>query len=343
MGILTQHITVQPTPPHQVAPDREIPGEIEAVILKAMAKEADERYQSMAEVIADLTRVAEVLAPHLLTLPSGSISAQISSQMPAQGGTGMRQPAIDPPSGGSSPAMPLASVDSSSRGLRRPSIDSEPELEIARPKRRGLVVGLLVAVAGVAVAAVVMLGRGSADAPVVAITPPAATKPDAVTKADQVQKTDAEQKSAAPEAKPARPSAGDAPKDVVILVDSEPVGAQLLLDGSPIGDTPQNVILHGGKPETLVMRKTGYLDQAVVLDAGSAARRIVRLVRDHVKGPHVAKSAPVAAKTTTPDDDRAEHRADGQAPAAAARRGPAADDQLGPCPGSTHRQEARSV
>ena len=48
MGILTKHITTQPMPPREVAPERDIPVEVEAVILRAMAKEAEDRYQSMA-------------------------------------------------------------------------------------------------------------------------------------------------------------------------------------------------------------------------------------------------------------------------------------------------------
>ena len=52
MGILTKHITTAPVPPRQVAPEREIPPAIEAVILRALAKEADERYQTMAELSA---------------------------------------------------------------------------------------------------------------------------------------------------------------------------------------------------------------------------------------------------------------------------------------------------
>src|SRR5262249_21747521 len=45
MGILTKHITTSPTPPRALVP--ELPELLEAIILRAIAKEADERYQTM--------------------------------------------------------------------------------------------------------------------------------------------------------------------------------------------------------------------------------------------------------------------------------------------------------
>ncbi|MCZ7678849.1 MAG: serine/threonine protein kinase [Sandaracinaceae bacterium] len=54
MGILTKHIYEQPIPPHTLPPPIEVPAGLEAVILKCLAKQADARYQSMADVRADL-------------------------------------------------------------------------------------------------------------------------------------------------------------------------------------------------------------------------------------------------------------------------------------------------
>ena len=71
MGILTKHITSQPKPPREAAPDRNIAPEVEAVIMRAMAKEPSNRYQTMEALAHDLVEVAQVLAPQLLT-PSGS-------------------------------------------------------------------------------------------------------------------------------------------------------------------------------------------------------------------------------------------------------------------------------
>ncbi|MEM1416432.1 MAG: protein kinase [Myxococcota bacterium] len=57
MGILTKHLYEPPVPPRQVVPS--LPEDLEAVILKAIAKSADARYQSMLELLEDLQRVEQ--------------------------------------------------------------------------------------------------------------------------------------------------------------------------------------------------------------------------------------------------------------------------------------------
>jgi len=54
MGVLTKHVYEQPVPPHQLAPGAQVPPGLEAVILKCLAKNADERYGSMSALRADL-------------------------------------------------------------------------------------------------------------------------------------------------------------------------------------------------------------------------------------------------------------------------------------------------
>ncbi|MBN2724966.1 MAG: protein kinase [Deltaproteobacteria bacterium] len=55
MGILTQHITTPPPPPTTL--NSNIHPRIEQTILKAMAKDPDERFQTMGEFLADLNAV----------------------------------------------------------------------------------------------------------------------------------------------------------------------------------------------------------------------------------------------------------------------------------------------
>src|SRR5215831_13863117 len=57
MAILTQHITAAPLPPRDVAPDRDIPPELEHVILRAMAKEPGERFSTMSQMLGELERI----------------------------------------------------------------------------------------------------------------------------------------------------------------------------------------------------------------------------------------------------------------------------------------------
>lgn len=55
MGILTKHLYEEPIPPRQKVAT--VPEELELVILKAMSKQIDTRYQNMDELLADLERV----------------------------------------------------------------------------------------------------------------------------------------------------------------------------------------------------------------------------------------------------------------------------------------------
>ena len=56
MGILTKHITAEPEPPSQraVKEGRHLPQGVEPIIARAMKKEADERFQSMDELVSAL-------------------------------------------------------------------------------------------------------------------------------------------------------------------------------------------------------------------------------------------------------------------------------------------------
>lgn len=54
MGILTKHMYENPIPPRDFDPPTDVPPALEAVIMKALAKKAEGRYQTMGEMAADL-------------------------------------------------------------------------------------------------------------------------------------------------------------------------------------------------------------------------------------------------------------------------------------------------
>jgi serine/threonine-protein kinase len=54
MGVLTKHMFEQPVPPSQRAPQANVPGDIEQVVLKALAKDRDQRFQTMKEMAVAL-------------------------------------------------------------------------------------------------------------------------------------------------------------------------------------------------------------------------------------------------------------------------------------------------
>ena len=55
-GVLTAHITEQPKPPIDVRPD--IGREVNAVIMKCLAKDPNQRYANAGGMLADLDRMA---------------------------------------------------------------------------------------------------------------------------------------------------------------------------------------------------------------------------------------------------------------------------------------------
>jgi predicted Ser/Thr protein kinase len=68
MGILTKHLYENPLPPSQVPDAAGISPALEAVILKCLQKKVEARYQTMAELSADLDAIEGGLAPRAQTM-----------------------------------------------------------------------------------------------------------------------------------------------------------------------------------------------------------------------------------------------------------------------------------
>ncbi len=64
MGILTQHMYKTPIPIRALVPQaQDVPPGLEAIVLKCLSKRPEHRYQSMAELIADLDRLKSGIVP----------------------------------------------------------------------------------------------------------------------------------------------------------------------------------------------------------------------------------------------------------------------------------------
>jgi serine/threonine-protein kinase len=63
MGILTQHMYKSPVPIRALVPEVDVPPGLDAVVLKALTKKPEGRYQSMDELIADLDKLEQGLLP----------------------------------------------------------------------------------------------------------------------------------------------------------------------------------------------------------------------------------------------------------------------------------------
>src|SRR4029078_1208631 len=74
LEIAMKHLSEVPRPPSELRP--EVPHDLDSVVLRALAKEPGERYQSAEEMDADLMRVAEVLPvdPHTETAATAVLS-----------------------------------------------------------------------------------------------------------------------------------------------------------------------------------------------------------------------------------------------------------------------------
>ncbi len=66
MGILTQHMYKSPPPIRALVPAIDVPPGLDAIILKSLTKKPEGRYQTMAELIADLERLEKGLLPEAI-------------------------------------------------------------------------------------------------------------------------------------------------------------------------------------------------------------------------------------------------------------------------------------
>ena len=88
VSVAYQHVREEPKPPSQRAP--EVPADVDSVVLKALAKNPANRYQSAAEMRSDLLRAANG-RPVLATPPAADARTQVVS--PVGGGDTGTQPA----------------------------------------------------------------------------------------------------------------------------------------------------------------------------------------------------------------------------------------------------------
>jgi serine/threonine-protein kinase len=252
MGILTKHITSTPKPPRQMAPERDISAEMEAVILRAMAKEPDERYQSMGELLHDVAAIAAVRAPEILLPRSGS------AMMQAAHASGLM--AVRPPT----PSSPISV---------RPPSGVQPLLkdtaDYKLDKKRSMLPWVLVGGVALAVGAtaIVLVAR-----PVQTIAPP----PHEVTPLPAPSEV-AHPTTTAPTG-PATPPATPVLEEVI--VDSVPPNAKIFVDGQPVADTPEALKVEVGKTKQIVIKKEGFVDVTETLDPQKTHKLLVRL--EHV-------------------------------------------------------------
>jgi serine/threonine-protein kinase len=241
-------------PPSRVTAD--FPPALEAIVLKALAKDPGERYATAAEMRAALLEVARGM-----TQPVEALAERMKRWFPeriAEKEEMLRRLA----DGDELSQIPAGEVDDEAI----PNAPASPPVAARRRLPWPAILAAVVATVAIALGAA-RLGARSASAP-----PPA---PDAaVAPAESVAVVE-----------PPPPSPTDpAPADILVHVESRPPGARVLTDGTERGITPVDLRLaRGATPVLLELRRAGFApttqsvvpdtDQKLVLSLLPASRR----------------------------------------------------------------------
>jgi serine/threonine protein kinase len=298
MGILTQHLTTQPRAPHEEAPERQIPIPVEAVILKAMAKEVGDRYQSMAELLTDLEKlyqdyqagvplgadtIAQIPSVGAAAVSGPAASAAMTTPRTAQGPVVAPPGQMPPPM---APGMPGAPWPSPTQGMpattpvpvqAAPVPGVAPALPYGGPSSTAMVPpraapkkgkGGLIAIL---VILVVLLGGGGAAVFVFQDqlfgTQPPPKRPVAGLTATGVGSPGVRTPVVAPVVK------APPPKWTAVQVTSTPMGAAIFHDGKEIAKTPARVRVPPDRLITYVIRYPGYKEETLGLNPGETANK----------------------------------------------------------------------
>jgi serine/threonine protein kinase len=284
MGILTKHITSQPRPPRELMP--EMPDSIEAIILRALSKEPEQRQQSMGELTEELATVAAELAPEVLQpRPSSQVVAQIakpmSSVMPSRTATPL-------PGRPASGLTPVRSPVSAERSAATPAPTIDPFGAVPPKKKSAAPWIVLAAVVLAGGAGAVVLMREPDKATTTVAKQPAVTPPAAATGAAQVPPVE-------------QPVVVKAPELEDVIVDSIPPGAKIFVDGVAVADAPEAIKVEKGKTKLVVLKKDGYADKEQTADPSVTRKLLVRLEKLKRSGGGSGKvGAPAKSKLPTP-------------------------------------------
>lgn len=251
MGILTKHMYEQPVAPRDLPPPTDVPPGLDAVIMKCLSKSADARYQSMAEMRADLERVETGLTPQAVV------------------------DAVDRASGNLRDATGRIVVSGRQSAIRIGSGEVPQAVEQASSGRGKWLAIALIAVtllAGGVGAGWSMIGAaptttGMTSTPLVntTVTPPVVatvTQPETPPVNEPV--------GSGPDVVTVVPTGNDTPPPVArapVHLESDPEGAEVLMPGGVVlGVTPLDVPRPtDGSVTTLTLRFRGYREETVGL------------------------------------------------------------------------------
>ena len=153
MGVLTKHMFENPEPPSQRNPGANIPPDVEEVCLKALAKDRDQRYQTMKELALALEACA------------GGDLSQAWGNEPS--GPGLREP-----------SQAFRTPGTATRGAVGAQAARATSADVEAPKKRtGLVVGGIAALLLAGGGAAVVMTQKKPEAPKPLLTAPVVAAP----------------------------------------------------------------------------------------------------------------------------------------------------------------------
>ena len=246
VAVAYQHVEQIPPTPSSILSD--IPDSLDRVVLKALAKNRDDRYRSAAEMLSDLQRVArgmDVGAP-----PADSWATEV---LPSAGLVGARAAV---PAATSTVSAPAAGVSSTSTSLPAVSSDGDAASKAAAArKRRTAIIMTLVVIALLLIGGSVWaLSRSAA-------TPEAVSVPNVVGLSQADAKSQIESAGLEWELNPEKVASDTVEKDSVASTD--PAGGAQAEKGSTVRVTissgPDSVTL----PDNLVGMSPDDARQAV--------------------------------------------------------------------------------
>jgi len=232
MGILTQHMYKAPPGLRSVA--EAVPPALEAVVLKALSKQVELRYQSMDELVVDLERVERNEVPAAV------------QEMLARA-EGFHVPAEYFP-------RPAPIIFASPLPPPPPSFrDKKPVLAMALAS----------------VAAVAMLIFGLVIATSVTAAPPVGDKSLASSSATGASPGAVGSTAASPPGPGTAPPSTEEPGDKLhpVQIVTVPSDATVIVDGKPLGAAPQTLAVPLGGTMSVRVEKHGYQSKQISVDA----------------------------------------------------------------------------
>jgi serine/threonine protein kinase len=286
MGVLNKQVHEPPVPPHELPAPVNVPPGLEAVIMKALAKSPDARYQSIGELRADLE----------LAFPQSLIGWD---DLTGSGAFSYAQGTFPPSASGPVPIL-VDSRTSPSMRIRADAPTLSPPPAQAARTRIAIGVGALLLL-GLASIAIFLATRPAGTTTIHATPlPPIAPSDPAGEGVEEVRTA---------------PSTSSGVPITTVRLTSDPTGARVHRGDADLGDTPLVLDIPPGETWRLSLSHDGYETRTIVASAGRG-ELLVHLSRaaTKVSGAPVRRRGGGPARRPTDQSSTSEASSDSVSP-----------------------------